>query len=622
MTSSERLMVDPAETVLIVESERDVHAAAELGFPAVCIPDGVSNWHEEHGKRLAGRTVVILAKYDEAGRDQVGMALTEKAAATWVAELPDSKELSEWVQLGGTAERLRDLLKGAREWRPLEKPVIDGMANETSQSQVIVSMDEAMTAREAIARLGGGIYQRAGQLVHIVEDATPCRSVDVAVGSLRIRALAAPALRERIAENVNLVRESNDKLERVRPPGWLVSAILHRGEWPADHIPPLSGIIRSPMLRPDYSVIQTPGFDRATGLYYKPDGEFPAVPDAPTLANAREAAGALLEAVCDFPFLESDEEDHRSAWLAYVLTLAGRPAIPGPCPLFVFDAPAAGSGKSLLVDVANLIVFGSVAARYSWNGDNAELRKTITTVAIEALPAVLLDNLDSEIRSPALDACLTGTTWRDRVLGKSESTGTLPLTTVWSATGNNVQLEGDTSRRALFVRLEPNVDDPEARTEFRHDNLLQWTRENRHRLAVAAVTILRAYAVDKLPQRKLASWGSFEGWTRLVRQAVTWLGFQDPALTRRLARNADRTRETLRLLLDGIQAADNGEGLTAAEIVRLAGDADVYPALAEGCRDLWSEARLPPFGQADAAIPRPSARGTKISICGWPQQHP
>ena len=57
------------------------------------------------------------------------------------------------------------------------------------------------------------------------------------------------------------------------------------------------------------------------------------------------ALRALLEVIENFPL-----DDHgRCVWLALLLTLASRPLVRGPVPMFVADAPQGGSGKSLLV---------------------------------------------------------------------------------------------------------------------------------------------------------------------------------------------------------------------------------------------------------------------------------
>src|SRR5262245_57668872 len=106
---------------------------------------------------------------------------------------------------------------------------------------------------------------------------------------------------------------------------------------------------------------------------------------------------------------------------------------------------------------------------------------------------------------------------------------------------------------------------------FRHPNLLQHVRENRLALLTAGLTILRAFVVAGRPEAGLKPWGSFEGWSGLVRNCIVWLGLLDPGDTRReLAEASDRDAAALRMLFAGWHEVDPDEnGLTAAGLVKL-----------------------------------------------------
>src|SRR5262249_37745142 len=148
-------------------------------------------------------------------------------------------------------------------------------------------------------------------------------------------------------------------------------------------------------------------------------------------------------------------------------------------------------------------------------------------------PMVLIDNVVGELGSASLDAALTSTTWSGRVLGKSEMTiADTPLLAIWWATGNNVLLVADTARRVMHIRLNSNEERPEERSGFHHASLLEWVRQERPRLVRAALTVLRAYAVAGRPDMGLRPWGSFDGWSRLIRDALVWAGEPDPGQTR------------------------------------------------------------------------------------------
>ncbi len=215
-------------------------------------------------------------------------------------------------------------------------------------------------------------------------------------------------------------------------------------------------------------------------------------------------------------------------------------------------------------------------------------------MAIEGLPSVVFDNLDVQLGGAALDAALTGETWSDRVLGSSRTTGDLPMRTIWSATGNNMAFGSDVGRRVLPIRLQSPLEAPEDRSGFVHADLLAWVHENRSRLAVAALTILRAYFVAGRPPQAQAEWGSFEAWTQMIRGALVWSGAADPLPTRVTAIENDDSRTLLRMLIVGIEEADpSREGLTTKEIERLTthrpDDVPLCPVLVEAVAEICGD---------------------------------
>jgi hypothetical protein len=211
--------------------------------------------------------------------------------------------------------------------------------------------------------------------------------------------------------------------------------------------------------------------------------------------------------------------------------------------------------------------------RLSNPGDDDEARKRITSLALAGDPLVLMDNIGSTLGSASLDAALTSTVWKDRRLGVNEIVE-CALRACWFATGNNVVLLADTSRRVCHVRLDSPEECPEERSGFRYPNLLRHVREHRLELLTAGLTILRAYVVAGKPDAGLKPWGSFETWSGLVRNCIAWLGLPDPGETRReLAEASDRDAAALRALFAGWGEVDpEGHGLTAAALVKFLAD--------------------------------------------------
>ena len=257
----------------------------------------------------------------------------------------------------------------------------------------------------------------------------------------------------------------------------------------------LEGVIETPIIRLDGSILDTPGYDSTTGLLFEPGTVFPAIPPYPTREEATAATTQIFDLVKDFPFLD---RDHRAAWLAALLTPLARFALPGPCPLFLFDANQARTGKTKLVDVVSLLATGRLVARTAFPATDEEMDKRILAIALAGFRMILFDNIEmgANFGSAALDAALTGTTYSGRVLGASKWATDLPLTTVFYASGNNIALKGDILGRIIYVRLESQIERPEERDDFAVKDLLGAVRGHRGRLVKR-----RTHAPPGLPRR-------------------------------------------------------------------------------------------------------------------------
>jgi hypothetical protein len=417
---------------------------------------------------------------------------------------------------------------------------------------------------DAVAALARdtAVFQRGGSLVHVIREPRPSRAIRRAPGSPIIRSIPQATIREMLTRVASWERYDRRIEEWVAamPSDDVVQAVAMRGEWP--NIRPLIGITEAPCLRPDGTVLQSPGYDPITGYLYAPNANYPRISNTPSAHDALEARNQLLEVCCDFPFAG---EAHRAAWLALLLTLFARPAIDGCVPLFAIDATTRGSGKGRLADATAVIATGRDATKTAQPSNDDEMRKRITTLIVEGEAVTVLDNLARPLGDPSLDAALTATSWKDRALGRTASVSA-QNTLVWIATGNNIELGADTARRTLHIRLESPLENPEDRAseEFRHPDLLGWVRAERPQLVQAAVTLLRGYFHAGCPDSGARPWGSFEAWSRLIPNVVAWVGLPDPTTTRQdFESSADGTKRALTALLDGWARLDPGEGLTA-----------------------------------------------------------
>jgi hypothetical protein len=258
-----------------------------------------------------------------------------------------------------------------------------------------------------------------------------------------------------------------------------------------------------------------------------------------------------------------------------MLTPFARFAFEGPAPLNLITANVRGAGKGLCCDAIGIVFSGRRMAATPSTNDDDEMRKRITSIALGAESLVLLDNIKDKLGTASLDAALTSTEWKDRRLGLNEQV-CAPLNATWFATGNNTRLDGDLARRTLHIRIESEHENPEERTGFRRPNLREWLLAERPRLAAAAVTVLRAYFVAGRPDMRLSEWGSFEGWSRLIRHAIVWCGLPDPGLTREALRTeSDTDALALGALLRGWNQLDPlGHGMTVRQAIERLGRDD------------------------------------------------
>ncbi|MFI0470941.1 hypothetical protein ACH347_43355 [Saccharopolyspora sp. 5N102] len=295
---------------------------------------------------------------------------------------------------------------------------------------------------------------------------------DVAL-PLLAAALRPPLLASLLAEHTHVVRAEVDKegnpIEiEVSPSGPVLSAVLSRRSWP--ELPVLRRIISTPVLRPDGTLLQQPGYDEATGFLLAGRAHLEPVPERPTAAQVEQAREFLLERFLhDFPWRSAAD---RANYLALLVTPIIRPFTRALSPFGVIDATMPGSGKTILSGCVGLLVGQRVL---TWTDSEDELRKAITTVLADQVGVIVFDNLEegAVINSAVLARLVTERTWTDRKLG-SNTASTFPNDRLWLATGNNLRTGGDMASRAVWVRLDPDCPRPEARSGFTIPNLDNW----------------------------------------------------------------------------------------------------------------------------------------------------
>jgi hypothetical protein len=302
----------------------------------------------------------------------------------------------------------------------------------------------------------------------------------------------------------------------------------------------------------------------------------PPIPDRPTRDEAMAALGILKELLAEFPF-KNDES--RSVALSMQITPVVRSAL-GAVPMHAISAPAPGTGKSYLMDIAAMIAFGDLCPVFSMASKD-ETEKRLIGAAL-AQPIIAIDNISELLASDFLCQLTERQVLQPRGLGKSDMPKLRNSSTVFG-NGNNLRVAADQVRRTLFGRLDANMENPEQR-EFK-GNPISSIAADRGKYIAAILTAVRAYIVRGRPG-KLPSYPSYEAWSDNVRSALVWLGEADPLSTIAALRTEDPVRVARAAVFNAwAEELDIGIGYQTGELVKCANqytrDEPTNPALRE-----------------------------------------
>jgi putative DNA primase/helicase len=340
------------------------------------------------------------------------------------------------------------------------------------------------------------------------------------------------------------------------PTAKVAAVVLSRdGEWT---FPRLAGVITTPTLRPDGTILCEPGYDEATQLLLLDPPEMPTLPPRPSKAAAEKALAKLDTLLDEFPFVDAPS---RSVALSALITPVVRGAL-SVAPMHVTKAPVAGSGKSYIIDLASALNSGERAPVVTAGRTEEETEKRLVGALLSGQTIISIDNVNGELGGDALCQIIERPVVSVRPLGQSSFIKIESRASCF-ATGNNIRLVGDMTRRVVLCSLDPDMERPELRT-FRFDPFDE-VLANRGLYVAAALTVVRAYVVAGCPDQ-CPPLASFEDWSRLVRSALVWLGRPDPVLTMEQAREDDPTTSLLRQMLMAWHDAVGSQAITAADI--------------------------------------------------------
>jgi hypothetical protein len=368
------------------------------------------------------------------------------------------------------------------------------------------------------------------------------------------------SLRTILSRNCNWMLYKNNKwVNETCPEKYTKLFLAQHDEW---NVPCLKGIIHTPTLRKNGSCIQTGGYDKESALYLSLNEEFPEIQESPTEQEGKKGLETLEDLLKDFPFVTPS---CISVAISAILTSLIRKSLDS-APMFIFSAPKAASGKTLLADVVSLVATGEEKGCISFCGNEAEERKRIVSLLASGTEVICFDNVDKPFESTSLCTILTEKEYRDRILGHSKIISVYTQAT-FMATGNNFRVRGDLSSRTLLCSLDPKCEHPGKRSFDR--DIRKYILDNRAKLVHAGLTILKSYLSKGSPKQNIEEFGRFERWSNTVRSSLIWLGMKDPCNTKETIEERDPEKESIELFLHAWKEAFEEKAVTSNYISKL-----------------------------------------------------
>ena len=388
---------------------------------------------------------------------------------------------------------------------------------------------------------------RGGKLVQpVVDEAPAAKGRTTKVASLA--EVNATQLIDTLCQDATFEKPDGRRgggYARIDPPRPVAETILSRvGQRP---FPKVVGIITTPTLRPDGSILSEPGYDEATRLYHAADPQLrlDAIAHAGTRAAAEDGLRLLRCLLAEFPFVERGSGAagvNEAVALSALVTVVARGAM-SVAPLHVFRASTPGSGKSYLVDIASAIGTGRLCPVVTAGSTVEEMEKRFAGTLLHGFPIISIDNINGELGGDLLSQATTQPFLRLRPLGRSEIVEIETCSTIL-ATGNNLRVHNDMVRRTMVCDLDAEMERPETR-HFRGDPV-RAVLDDRGRYVAACLAVVRGYLAAGQPG--LLKLAGFDDWSALVRSALVWLGCADPEKSVEKARADDPELTALREL--------------------------------------------------------------------------
>ena len=324
----------------------------------------------------------------------------------------------------------------------------------------------------------------------------------------------------------------------------------------------------TPLVAINGKIIAGVGLDRSTGLIHRIEPQLhaclPATP--PAAQDVRMALQWLLD-----EWLVDVKAEPTGKLLVLMLALSMlERVLLKERPAWFVTAGHRGGGKTTLVLMLTMAVFGRMTAAAAWSDNEEERRKALFSYLRQAVATLCWDNIPrgAQITSAAIEKALTSAEISDRVLGESEFE-TAPGGTVQIFTGNNIAAKGDMCSRSFRIVIDVDRPDPENRS-FVHPDPLGWTMQHRLQILRSLYTILvygcRNRPAGQVAKTRFKDWWLLCGWP--VELAASLIGKNvDCAALLMASESDDDETSAASSMLSTLKAEFGSSPFTAKDII-------------------------------------------------------
>jgi putative DNA primase/helicase len=368
---ADKLAANPTAKVIVCEGEKAAGAAERL-FPdrvATTWYSGAKAVHKAPWGTLARRDVLVWPDHDDAGSKAAQAVVNElRIVGCGSIAVVDTGALAAVDPLNPDGAKRQpppkwDAADALSEWSDLARLAVEvarASALREDRVRIKVSSDnigETVDKAEEVLRNSHlSIFQRAGFIVRAGQytEKTPDRRAQPVLSAHELSTAGLGEVLERVIQFEQPDARRKKGMRQVHAPELVLKTFLDRRQ--LSGLATLTGVTDIPLIRRNGTLLDVPGYDEATGIYYYPSGLALDIPEDPSLDDAMQAVETLRYLIRDFPF-QSDVDE--AAAVSAFISAVNRPTL-GATPLHAFSAPTPGSGKSLLATLVTILATGSL----------------------------------------------------------------------------------------------------------------------------------------------------------------------------------------------------------------------------------------------------------------------